>query len=311
MAVMNALVTPLIVLLALLVGERPPLHTFQAGEVIVASAEPHCLIDPPPPAADQVTLHGRDASLVREVTAELIGTARYAQGFIYVAHQSATSRSLSILTSSGEVAQYIPLQSRPISAIGASGNEVLAVVYDGAQPSLWRLHSDMVAIAALPSYTHFITAIDVAADHCTMFYTTVDSIERFDICTNRPLATFARTPATDVRVLPDGSILAASGTALLRYDSFANLISRFTLTSGREFIGAISLDANPSLAWVVTTYGCDTGPSHVMQVNVATGYVTAGPRPAPRSNGYAIAVQGEWQAAVDKPPAGPRRRAVR
>jgi hypothetical protein len=161
---------------------------------------------------------------------------------------------------------------------------------------------------ALPQYDHYISSIDVAADQCTVFYATVQSVERFDICARHSLPRFAQQYATDVRVLRDGGVLVASGTELTRFDATGNVVGRFAVTMGAEGIGALALDQDPSVAWVVTTFGCGSGVARVMQVNVATGSIIAGPADTSRGGGFAIAVQGEWHAAIEGAPV--RRRAV-
>jgi hypothetical protein len=309
--------SPLILLLLALTASAqapfpaPAVPAFQAGDVIVGSAEPACVIDPPPPPSDQIAVHGRDASLLRNVSTELISALRYAAGATYAAHQRGTGNSLDVLDASGGFTTVIALPpGQRITALGAAANDILAVAYNGAQPELWQIHLDMVAVTQLPQFSNYVMSIDVAGDRCTMFYTTGASVERFDRCRNQPLSTFARVAASAVRVLPDGGVLVASGRDLLRYDAAGNVVARFTLTSETESIGAISLDTNPSLVWIVTTYNCNTGPSRVMQVSVDTGAVTAGPQRASRSGGFTIAVHGEWRAAVDRV-VPPRRRAVR
>ena len=284
----------------------PPLIHFQRGDVIVASVEPACAVDPPPPAVEQIVLHGRDAARVRDLSSALVSTARYAEDGIYVA----SPQSIDFLTKDGGL---IPLVGIPAgaraTALGGIGDDVLAIVYRGAEPQLWRMPPLRdTEVTALPQYDHSIDAIDLAADRCTLFYSALDSIERFDICAKRPLATFAHLFVTGFRILPDAGVIVASGRDLIRFDARGNRIAQFTLTSGNEGIGAIALDTNPSLLWLVTTFGCGTGASRVMQISIATGTITAGPQRASRSGGFAIAVQGEWRAAIDAPP---RRRAVR
>ena len=95
---------------------------------------------------------------------------------------------------------------------------------------------------------------------------------------------------------------------MTRFDAVGNVAGRFPVTTGSEGIGALALDQNPSVAWIVTTFGCGSGVARVMQVNVSTGSVIAGPASASREGGFAIAVQGEWHAAIEGVP--PRRRAV-
>jgi hypothetical protein len=284
----------------------PTAVDFQNGDVIVASMVPACVTDPPPPADSQIALYGRDASKVRDLSPAVIGTARYISGAIFVA----SSNSIDTLTNTGTLIPFIGLPAGArATALGAAGSDLLAIVYRGAQPELWRrTPQGVIDVAVLPQYDNYINTLDVASDRCTMFYGTVFSIERFDICGKHALPTFTRTFVSAVRVLPDGGLLAGSGTDLIRFDAGGSTVSRFPIGVGAEGIGAIALDTNPSLVWALTTFNCGSGVSRVMQVSVATGAITAGPHSVSRSAALAIAVQGEWRAAVDAPP---RRRAVR
>ena len=72
--------------------------------------------------------------------------------------------------------------------------------------------------------------IDLAPDGCTMFYTSRDAnVYRFNVCTNTQLLPFNTQPlpgdiAYHVRVLPDGGVLVADGTRLVRLDASGNLV---------------------------------------------------------------------------------------
>lgn len=293
------------------VAQSPP-ATFQAGEVVVASANPACLIDPPPPPDAQIAVHGRNAVKIRDLSNAVISAVTYAWGAVYVARTTVTNaQSIDLLTPPGGLYPLIALPAgRYVTAMTPYRGDLLAVIYDGASPELWRISQLGVTIdrVALPQYDYYISSIDVAADQCTLFYATVQSVERFDICARQSLARFAQQSATDVRVLPDGGVLVASGTQMLRFDAIGNLAGSFTVTMGNESIGALALDQNPSAAWIVTTFGCDSTNGRVMQVSVANGSVIAGPASTSRGSGLAIAVQGEWHAAIDGAPV--RRRAV-
>lgn len=293
------------------VGTTPP-ATFQAGEVVVASANYACAIDPPPAPDFGIALHSRNAAKIRDVSSEVISAVTYAWRAVYVARTYATNaQSIDLLTPPGGLFPLVALPAgRYVTAMTPYRGDLLAVVYDGASPELWRINQVGVSIdrVALPQPTHYISSIDVSADRCTVFYATVDSVERFDMCTRRSLARFAQLYAIDVRVLPDGGVLVAGGTQMTRFDATGNVAGRFAVTTGSEGIGALALDQNPSVAWIVTTFGCSSGVARVMQVNLATGSIIAGPASTSRAGGFAIAVQGEWHAAIEGVPA--RRRAV-
>ena len=305
--------TVILLSLALTASAAPPFPvlSFREGEVVIATAGAFCVVDPSPPPFKQVDVHGPDGAFIRRVNGEAIFAAGYEGGSVYVAHDTVAMRKVEILGADGSFSPFLELGQRRATAFGSVNLDVVIVVDNLGQPDVWRLHGDAVDVTPLPRYDHFVESIDVASDRCTTFYATVDSIDRVDICTKRPLGTFVRAYATAVRVLPDGGIIVASGRDLVRYDAIGNAISRFTLTSGSESIGAIALAPNPAFAWVLTTFGCGTGPAQLMQLDIATGRITAGPHRVSNSGGYVLAVQGEWHAATDLKPPTPRRRAVR
>ncbi len=310
----------ILLLLAMPAAAVTPTPAFREGDVVTAGAQPACAVDPPPPPDFAIELHGRDAAPVRVVSTDVITAMTYSAAMkgIVVAHSTTTGQILDLLGSNGG---FVPLTKNGlppnafIEALTPLGTNLLAVTYTGSvQPELWLFDADgsVKEQFALPAAEHYIQSIDVAADGCTMFYTTTQSIERFDVCARRSLSTFAHLYASAVRVLPDGGALAASGRQLVRLDAHGNDVGSFAVISAgsNEAIGAITLDQNPSLVWLLTTYGCNPGAAHVTQISIATGAVVAGPAPNLKSAGFAIAVQGEWHAAIDKPSA-PRRRAVR
>jgi hypothetical protein len=166
------------------------------------------------------------------------------------------------------------------------------------------------------------TAMDLAPDRCTLFFSSGGNIGRYDICgvVARELLPFAAESVKALRILPDGGVLAAHDTALIRFDAVGNRIATIPvpLESG-ETIAAMTLDVQPSVAWVITRFACAEAsgsqyvdhptPAHFMAISLPTGAVIEGPYPLPHADGIAIAVQGEWHASVNPPPA-PRRRAI-
>jgi outer membrane protein assembly factor BamB len=97
--------------------------------------------------------------------------------------------------------------------------------------------------------TYGVFWMDLAADGCTMFYTSVSrNVKRFDVCTNVQLPDFNAAPlpgsvAHDLRVLPDGGVLVANGHLVVRLDSFGLVAQTYevageeTLWAGVELVG--------------------------------------------------------------------------
>jgi hypothetical protein len=293
----------------------PPTPAFRDGDVVVTSAAPTCAVDPPPPPDFVTTLHRRDASASNPVTTSVITAMTYWENIRGIAVARGISASEVEIDFLGSDGHFVPIATVPngrVTAMTPLGTDLLAVVYgSSAAPDLWRITPAGTVIdrMQLPAESNYIGSIDIAADRCTMFYTaSTTTIGRFDVCARHALSPFAQQGATNVRVLSDGGVLAASATQLVRFDAAGNVVGRFPLTAEFESIGAMTLDQNPGIAWVVTTFGCSPGTAHVIQVSIGTGSVIAGPAATSRAGGLSIAVQGEWHASVNKTPS--RRRAV-
>ena len=82
--------------------------------------------------------------------------------------------------------------------------------------------------------------IDLASDGCTMFYTSRDvNVYRYNVCTNTQLLPFNTQPlpgdiAYHLRVLPDGGVLVADGTRLVRLDASGNEVPTLYFAPGES-----------------------------------------------------------------------------
>lgn len=75
--------------------------------------------------------------------------------------------------------------------------------------------------------------IALGADRCTLFYTSEDvAVKRFNVCTNSQLPDFATglpyAHAYQVQLLPDGGLLVADGSAILRLDSSGHIVQEYS-----------------------------------------------------------------------------------
>jgi streptogramin lyase len=76
--------------------------------------------------------------------------------------------------------------------------------------------------------------IDLAPDGCTMFYTSWGrSVKRYDVCADVQLSDFNVAPLSndthDLRVLPDGGVLVASGELIARLDAAGVLVQTYAI----------------------------------------------------------------------------------
>ena len=94
--------------------------------------------------------------------------------------------------------------------------------------------------------------IDLAADQCTMFYTSEGStIKRYDVCTNTQLADFASGltgPIFAFRILPDGGVLVAETSQVQRLNSSGAVVSTYTDPGGTTLF-ALNRDPNGTQFW--------------------------------------------------------------
>ncbi len=94
--------------------------------------------------------------------------------------------------------------------------------------------------------------IDLAADGCTMLYTDEGrAIHRFDVCANAAMADFAVLPSGGLfalRILPDGTVLAAATSAVKQFDKSGTEIGSYTAL-GENKLFALNIDPDGTHFW--------------------------------------------------------------
>lgn len=124
--------------------------------------------------------------------------------------------------------------------------------------------------------------IDLAADQCTMFYTSEGVfVKRFDVCTNTQLSDFNAMPLPDplgcfaLRIRTNGEVLVACSEAAHRLSSTGTLMqsypkSAFVTPGGGlgepSLLFALNLDPDESSFW---TAGYNTG--NIYRINIISG----------------------------------------
>ncbi len=114
---------------------------------------------------------------------------------------------------------------------------------------------------------------ELAADQCTLFYTSEDiNVLRFNACTNTQLTNFTVKPlpnrAFAHRLLPAGGMLVADTTAVIRLDTAGNQIKTYTIP-GASFLFALNLDPDGTSFWTADI----TGSGQVTKVDIASGTI--------------------------------------
>jgi hypothetical protein len=119
--------------------------------------------------------------------------------------------------------------------------------------------------------------IDLAADHCTLFYTSEGSdVLRFNKCTNTQLTNFntVTLPGSNafaLRIRPNGDVLVADSSSVIRLDSAGNVLQTYLCSglsgcSGGLF--ALNLDGDNTSFWTG-----DFNSGNIWRVDIATGNV--------------------------------------
>jgi hypothetical protein len=116
--------------------------------------------------------------------------------------------------------------------------------------------------------------VDLASDNCTIFYTSWGpDVLRFDVCAGTQLAIFNQAPlpggeAHDLRLLPGGGLIVATGAVVSRLDSRGNLIQTYQASTGEpQYWAGLDLVGDGTF-WAVNQYA-----SNVYRFDLASGAV--------------------------------------
>lgn len=113
--------------------------------------------------------------------------------------------------------------------------------------------------------------IDLAADGCTIFYTSEGShVKRFNVCTNTQLLDFNAAPlpsgqAQALRVLPNGGVLVANMTGIVRLDASGSVAQTYDVP------GEPHLWAGLDLVGDGTFWASNYGSSNLYKFDLVTG----------------------------------------
>ncbi|HLO29546.1 MAG TPA: PKD domain-containing protein [Anaerolineales bacterium] len=154
--------------------------------------------------------------------------------------------------------------------------------------------------------------IDLAADQCTMFYTSEGSgVKRFNVCTNTQLPDFATgltRPCYALRIRENSEVMVACAAQLYRLSATGVPLQTYKIPGVGENFFAMNLDPDNTSFW---TGGFNSG--NIYRIDIATGKVLTSFK-APTENGLAgLAVFGEITVASNQPPvadAGPDQTAT-
>lgn len=136
--------------------------------------------------------------------------------------------------------------------------------------------------------------IDLAADQCTMFYTSEgSSVKRFNVCTNTQLPDFATglaRPCFALKIRSNGEVMVACASQVYRFSSTGAV--NLTYPIANEYLFAMNLDPDGQSFW---TAGYFSG--NIYKVDIATGTGTAAPVFNAGGEVYGLAIYGEPRPA--------------
>jgi hypothetical protein len=273
------------------VTNTPVGHPYQRGELFVGADNGRVLIYSP------------DGDLVHQIShpssqwGTSVGLAFDAEGNLYQARW--TAGSVAKYDHGGNVVaeDFITGLEFPQSlAFDAAGH--LYVGEGGGAGDILKYAADGTLLARYDVAVELsgADAIDLAADQCTMFYTSAGaSLKRFDVCTNQQLPDFATDLGYcfEFRLLPDGGALLPCYTSVVRLDASGAVVSTYY----DEAYGVISvaLSADGGSFWTAT----QGFPSEVLHFNLASGArLTPLELPESPMELLSLAVFGEPRAAL-------------
>jgi streptogramin lyase len=114
-------------------------------------------------------------------------------------------------------------------------------------------------------------AIDLASDQCTLYYIPYSSgqgtISRLDICTGAVLSDFVTNlpeRGRDLRILPDGGILAVFRRRMVRFRPDGTIAKEYDAPKDDD-LRSVALDRDPAYVWI--------GASGLWRIELATGRI--------------------------------------
>jgi sugar lactone lactonase YvrE len=230
-------------------------------------------------------------------SSEQTGMAFDTDGNLYTTNF--TDQSMAKFDNNGGLLVYPwggPFGLRPESVVlDAAGNLYTGEV-DGAELlRKWTPAGMQIATFSPAIEDRGIDWIDLAADQCTMFYTSEGwQVKRYDVCTDTQLADFATLPtqpAYALRIRQNGEVLVAATSAAHRLAADGSLIQSYTATDYGEtsFWFALNLDPDGETFW---TAGYSSG--DIYRINIETGaLVTSFNAPPEVSSVAGLAIFGE------------------
>jgi hypothetical protein len=184
--------------------------------------------------------------------------------------------------------------------------------YVGQADGLRRMRKLDAAGNQLAIYTPTVGArgidwIDLAADQCTLYYTSEDAlVRRFNVCTNTQLGNFLTAPSGPCfghRLRPNGDLILACRAAVYRYSSAGTLLRTYSAASfqpAASQLFALNLDPDNATFWTA-----DYTSHRVYRIDIATGAQVRSFLAASATTIAGLSIAGEIVVAQPSPSPSP------
>ena len=139
--------------------------------------------------------------------------------------------------------------------------------------------------------------LDLSADQCTILYTGEGAeILSYNVCThtqNADLATGLPAPCYELRIRPNGEIMLACSSEIVRLSSAGSVLQTYTVP-GSSSVFAMNLDPDNTTFWTG-----DIGNGEVSHINIGTGAIITQFNSSPSTQLAGLAIVG--QIVVSQP----------
>ena len=262
--------------------------TFAPGDIFVSITvyAPSVGVIPGSVTTGQVQWRFPDGTLNRIMISEVPGTAE-GMGFDAGANLYLTHWCFDLTCTTGNTVEKFNTLGLSQGAFGSGYNcNPHAIVFDAAGSAYvgqadcsgailkFEPGNAPIAFAVAPDNRGSFW-IDLAADGCTIFYTSWGpNVKRFNTCTGVQLPNFNVAPlpggeVQDLRILPDGGVLVSSGQVVARLDASGNLVQTYGVAGETSLWAGLDLVGDGTF-WVGNYYT-----SNVYKFDLTTGAVRA------------------------------------
>lgn len=214
-------------------------------------------------------------TLQRNVRGQVTGTCFDSDDNLYVTYLEA--RSMSRFDAQGRLADADwggPFTGMPESCVlDAKGHIYVSEV--GGQGTVRKFDAagHLLDSYPFPPGRNGVDWIDLAADQCTMFYSSEDDrVRRYDVCSRKPLPDFAGglgDRCFALRLRENGELLVTCNAGAHRLSPEGRILRSYRF--GRTDLFSMNLDPDGAHFWVAPFSG------EVYKVNIETGHGTRAP----------------------------------